>query len=82
MRKKLIDEWWAGRDNLKGIMPEEAFRNYIRNRELIDLDRTPKKIKDESITQLESYKYPKEGSVLNFLIEKRMNLLIECAGEF
>ena len=33
-------------------------------------------------TQLESYKYPKEGSVLNFLIEKRMNLLIECAGEF
>jgi 5'-3' exonuclease len=82
MRQKLIDTWWDARDNLKAIMPEEAFRNYIRNRELIDLDRTPQKIKDDSIKQLESYKYPKEGSVLNFLIEKRMNMLIECAGEF
>ena len=82
MRKKVIDEWWEARDNLKSVMPTEAFRNYIRNRELIDLNRTPQKIKDSSIEQLESYKYPKEGSVLNFLIEKRMNLLIECAGEF
>jgi len=82
MRKKLLDEWWDNRDNLKEVMPTEAFRNYMRNREMIDLDRTPQKIKDESISQYETYKYPKEGSVLNFLIEKRMNLLIECAGEF
>jgi len=82
MRMKVINEWWEHRHDLKSVMPEEAFRNYMRNRELIDLDRTPQRIKDSSIEQLESYKYPKEGSVLNFLIEKRMNLLIECAGEF
>jgi len=82
MRMKVINEWWEHRDNLKSVMPEEAFRNYMRNRELINLDRTPTNIKESSIEQLESYKYPKEGSVLNFLIEKRMNLLIECAGEF
>lgn len=82
MRKKLLDEWWNHKDDLKAIMPEEVFRNYMRNREVIDLNRTPQKIKDDSIKQYETYKYPKAGSVLNFLIEKRMNLLIECAGEF
>lgn len=82
MRKKLIEEWWKHKDDLKAIMPTEAFRNYIRNREMIDLDRTPQHIKDSAIKQLDNYKYNQRSSILTYLIENQMNLLIECAGEF
>ena len=63
-------------------MPLEVFRNYIRNREMIDLDRTPESIKKESIAQYENYKYPKRSNILTYLIENRMKMLIENAGEF
>lgn len=82
MRKKQLDEWWEQRDNLKGIMEPEIFRNYIRNRELIDLNRMPEKIKEESIRQLENYKYPNRTNILSYLIDNNMKMLIECAGEF
>lgn len=82
MRMKVIDTWWESKDDLKAVMPEEAFRNYIRNREMIDLNRTPQNIKDSAIDQLEGYKYSKRSNILNYLIENKMKMLIECAGEF
>ena len=47
MTKKKMAEWWENKDKLKEVMPQEVFRNYIRNREMIDLDRTPEAIKKE-----------------------------------
>ena len=82
MTKKKIGEWWDNKDRLKEVMPQEIFRNYIRNREMIDLDRTPENIKKESIDQYENYKYPKRSNILTYLIENRMKMLIENAGEF
>ena len=75
-------EWWENKDKLKEVMPQEVFRNYIRNREMIDLDRTPEAIKKESIDQYENYKYPNRQNILTYLIENRMKMLIENAGEF
>jgi hypothetical protein len=49
---------------------------------MIDLDRTPEVIKKESIDQYENYKYPKRSNILTYLIENRMKMLIENAGEF
>jgi hypothetical protein len=63
-------------------MPQHVFRNYMRNREMIDLERTPENIKRESIDQYENYKYPDKSNVLNYLIENRMKMLVELAGEF
>jgi len=82
MTKKKIEEWWNNRDKLKEVMPPEVFRNYIRNREMIDLDRTPSYIKENAINQYENYKYPKRSNILTYLIENNMKLLIENAGEF
>ena len=82
MTKKKIEAWWLERNNLKDVMPTEVFRNYMRNREMIDLDRTPENIKKESIDQYENYVYPKRSNILTYLIENRMKLLIESAGEF
>jgi 5'-3' exonuclease len=82
MRKTLIHEWWNNRHKLKEVMPTEAYRNYMRNREMIDLERTPDNIKEESIRQYESYKYRGRNNILNYLIENKMKLLVESAGEF
>ena len=82
MTKKKMAEWWENKNKLKEVMPQEVFRNYIRNREMIDLDRTPEAIKKESIDQYENYKYPNRQNILTYLIENRMKMLIENAGEF
>jgi len=82
MTKKKINEWWEGRENLKDVMPEEAFRNYMRNREMIDLERTPQTIQDKAVAEYEEYKYPNKSNVLNYLIENRMKMLVELASEF
>jgi len=82
MRMKVIDEWWEDRDRLKEIMPPEVFVNYMRNREMIDLSRTPKHIKDSAIEQLDNYKYNNRSDILTYLIENKMKMLIECIGEF
>ena len=82
MTKKKLATYWESKDNLKDIMPQHVFRNYMRNREMIDLDRTPENIKKESIDQYENYVYPKRSNILTYLIENRMKLLIESAGEF
>ena len=82
MTKKKMAEWWDSKDKLKEVMPQGVFRNYIRNREMIDLDRTPEAIKKESIDQYENYKYPRRDNILTYLIENRMKMLIENAGEF
>lgn len=63
-------------------MEEEVYRNYCRNRQLIDLSYTPEELKTEIVSQFESYQLPHKSKVLNFLIKKRCNMLIECAGEF
>ena len=82
MTKKKLAAYWESRDNLKDIMPQHVFRNYMRNREMIDLERTPENIKQESISQYENYKYPDKSNILNYLIENRMKMLVELAGEF
>ena len=82
LRKKLIDDWWEKKDNLKEAMPEEAFRNYMRNREMIDLNRMPEHIKTESVEIFETYKYKERSNILPYLIENKMKMLIENVGEF
>ena len=82
MTKKKLAAYWESRDNLKEVMPQHVFRNYMRNREMIDLERTPENIKQESIDQYENYKYPDKSNILNYLIENRMKMLVELAGEF
>jgi 5'-3' exonuclease len=82
MTKKKLATYWESRDKLKEVMPQHVFRNYMRNREMIDLERTPENIKQESIHQYENYKYPDKSNILNYLIENRMKMLVELAGEF
>jgi hypothetical protein len=54
----------------------------MRNREMIDLHRTTKHITDKAVQQYENYQYPHRSNILTYLVNHRMKMLIDCAGEF
>jgi hypothetical protein len=85
LKSKLIDELAVHQKN--GTLQERLealglWKNYTRNNTLINLSQTPKHIKDDIINQYTNYKKVDNSKVLNYLIQKRCNLLISCANEF
>ena len=80
--KKKIDAWIQAED-LQKSMGDEVYRNYLRNKKLIDLTETPSSIKQEIINTYESQDQSKNKSkVFNYLIQKRCKLLLESVQEF
>ena len=77
---KKIEQWIASYDNLDKVMDEATYRNFQRNRALIDLSKVPQDKKALIINTFESVK--PNSNVLNYLISKRCTQLIECAEEF
>ena len=62
---------------------DEVYRNYCRNKQLIDLTECPSAIKTEIINNFESQNPAMNKSkVMTYLIKKRCKLLIESVGEF
>jgi hypothetical protein len=81
---KRIDEWYAAlkKGNLKDVMPDAVYRNYSRNSRVIDLSCIPDDVV-KGIHAAISASPPKSNSkVLNYLISKRCNMLVDCAEEF
>jgi 5'-3' exonuclease len=84
MRAKKIQEWYDAKDpsQLAEAMGHETYRNFCRNKKVIDLDCIPDDIK-ESITDKYQLQTNKErGNVLPYLIEKRCNMLISSVTDF
>jgi hypothetical protein len=82
MTKKAIEKYWNNRDDLENIMKPNVFRNFMRNVQMIDLENTPDGIREAAINKYENYDYPARSNILTYLIEHRMKMLIDCAGEF
>jgi hypothetical protein len=62
---------------------EEIYKNYQRNKELIDLTQMPAPLKEQIINSFNSQDpSANRGKVLNYLIMKQCRLLIESAGDF
>lgn len=80
--KKRIEEWLEHAEDLEQFMDENTYRNYIRNRNLIDLSYTPVHLKEAIINSYEEEAVGKNRTVLNYLIKKRCKMLIECVEEF
>ena len=81
MTAKKIATYLAATD-IKEAMGEEIYRNYCRNKRLIDLSEMPAALKSEIINTYESTKTAHKMKVLNFLIKKRCKMLIESVEEF
>jgi len=80
--KKKIEEWVKHAEDLEGFMDENTYRNYVRNKNLIDLTCTPQELKDKIINSFEEDAIGLKRTVLNYLIKKRCKMLIECVEEF
>jgi hypothetical protein len=65
-----------------GYQHSEWYRNYQRNRKLIDLEYTPEELQSEILEQFNNQdKWAKRGEVLPYLINNRMKLMIESVEE-
>ena len=82
MTKKKIEYWAENVDNLKDVMTTDEYRNYQRNRKLIDLTAIPDDIQNRIINTYNKQKPAMKMRVLNYLIKKRCNHLIEVVEEF
>jgi len=79
MRKKL-DEWSVLDPTI--FCDDEMLRNYRRNEELINLDKIPKAIQQEVITQFTTQTPSPRSKILNYFIRYRLSNLTEHIGEF
>ena len=82
LRKTRIAEWLENSDNLREVMDDEIYRNYQRNKKLIDLTEVPETIQENIIYNYNEQTVAMKMRVLNYLIKKRCNLLIEVVEEF
>ena len=82
MTKKKMDMYFENAENLQGVMETEHYRNYCRNKKMIDLSETPQDLKDAIINRFDNQKVTHKSKVLNYLIKKHCKLLIESVEEF
>lgn len=82
MSQKKMDEWMKSIDKLESVMDTETYRNYCRNKKLIDLSEIPKDIYNNIVNEYETQKPASKLKVLNYLIKKRCKLLIESVQDF
>ena len=82
MTQKKMDMFFENADKLQEVMEPEVYRNYCRNKKMIDLGEAPAKLKEEIIDTYINIKPAHRMKILNYLIKNRCRLLIECVEEF
>lgn len=82
LRQQKIDTWIENADNLKDHMDETTYRNFQRNKKLIDLTDIPEHLQQLIINTYDEQSLAPKMKVLNYLIKKRCNQLIEVVEEF
>lgn len=83
--RKKMDYWIEHLDNLESVMETETYRNYIRNRNLIDLEQIPSDLKADIINTFESVsaqEKPKQYAFMKYLMSKRCKNLITDIEDF
>ena len=81
LRKARIDQLYKATD-LQAEMTADEYRNFQRNKRMIDLTSTPQQLKDEIINKYVNGEVAKKGKIMNYLIKHRCTLLLEEIGDF
>lgn len=84
LSKKKIALWLDNVDDLESVMSYDELRNYQRNKKVIDLNEIPDEVTNNIKQEVENSQPSKlAGSkVLNYLIQNRLNSLVESVQEF
>ena len=84
IRNNLVEEWkYMSPEQF--ITSDDLWRNYQRNRELVDLSRIPEEIKINIINNYEKQKSQRAvaiSSLLDYFIANKMKQMIELVDEF
>lgn len=80
--KKKLEAWLHNADEIESTLTDEQYRNFLRNKKMIDLSEAPKPLKQEIINTFEASKPAHKMKILNYLIKNRCKLLIEDIEDF
>lgn len=80
--KKKIDAWLEKAEDIRSVMDDEVYRNYQRNKLLIDLDMIPKDYKESIMFTYENQTVAPRARILDYLIKKRCKMLVDSIQEF
>ena len=76
---------WLELDATDICETDEQLRNYNRNKMMVDLSMVPQTIQNRIMNEYDNEDNPKvkdKSKILNYLISKRMKLLIGCVQDF
>jgi len=84
LRAKKIEEWYKAsrKGDMQEILDEQTYRNYIRNKSMIDLSQIPEDLTRQILEEYAKNEVKPNGKVLNYLITRRCSQLVGCAEEF
>ena len=86
VRKKILEELTCLDidmiENSEHLEKDMLKRNWMRNRQLIDLTVIPEEIENSVMSSYNNYELNDRSGLFNFFIEKRLNNLMESIGEF
>lgn len=86
VRKKILEELTCididRIENCQYLEKDMLKRNWMRNRQLIDLAVIPEEIEKDIMKVYNNYEINDRSGLFNFFIEKRLNNLMEAIGEF
>lgn len=80
--QKFIQETWTNRHELDKYMSKDEYRNYVRNRTLIDFAYIPEELHTAVVTEWESQPEVSTSLILPYLISKGLNQHIQKVAEF
>jgi hypothetical protein len=80
LRRDKMDEWC--RLEPKEFCNDTMLRGYMRNEQLIDLDKIPDDIRDECLSLFDTVKPNSRSKIFPYLIQHRLSQLTENIGDF
>lgn len=78
--QKKIDKWLSGDPQL--TMSSEEYRNWIRNRELIDCSFIPEDIQEAILAEYEAEGGKGRSKIFNYFFKNKLKKLNECITDF
>lgn len=79
---KVLEEWWDNRNDLESVMTVDEYRNYVRNRKLIDFNYIPEDLIKKINEAYEEANVPPFGGVLKYFMSRRLKNLTDSIEDF
>lgn len=79
---KFINEAWEHRNELESFLSKEEYRNFVRNRTLIDFRHIPSDLRDAILDEWENQPDTDTSRILSYLISKGLSQLTERLKDF